>query len=343
MLRVLESLPTGFLSAEAQDLKSILGAPTLIHLKGAREPAVFVSILQHGNETTGWYAVRRLLEHYVTASGTLTLPRSVSLFVANVEAAEKGRRRLGHQVDYNRVWSGGISQESEEATMMRQIEEDMRARGVFASVDLHNNSGRHPLYACVNGLDGQKLSLASQFSNDVVYFINPTGVQSMAFGQFCPAITLECGQAHAHNGIQPVFEFLNNLVQLDEIAVPETLLSDIRVLKTVATIRTTGTGHFHFGDEGDGLTLRDDLDDFNFVRLPEGTVLGTSKALGPALKVFDDDEQDVTDIFLTIKSGEIRLKQGVIPAMLTKDINIILDDCLCYLMQELPVSSDDIA
>jgi len=343
MLSVIESLPNGFLTAEAHNLKSILGGPTLIHLKGAREPAVFISILQHGNETTGWYAVQRLLEHYTTSGNTLALPRSVSLFVANVEAAEKGRRRLGHQVDYNRVWSGGISQESDEAAMMQLIEKDMRARGVFASVDLHNNSGRHPLYACVNGLEGEKLALASRFSKDVVYFINPTGVQSMAFGHFCPAITLECGQAHAHNGIQPVYEFLNNLIQMEQINVPDSILSDIRILKTVATIRTTGTGHFHFGNEGDGLTLRDDLDDFNFVRLPEGTVLGKSKALGPVLRVFDDDNQDVTDTFLAIEGDEVRLKQGVIPAMLTKDINIILDDCLCYLMQELSVSSDEIA
>lgn len=343
MLRVTDSLPPGFLAADAKDLRALLGGPTLIHLKGAREPAVFISILQHGNETTGWHAVQRLLNHYTAEDGTPKLPRSISLFVANVEAAEKGRRRLGHQVDYNRVWYGGISPESDEAGMMREIETVMQTRGVFASIDLHNNSGRHPLYACVNELDGRKLALASRFSRDVVYFINPTGVQSMSFGRFCPAVTLECGQADAQNGIEPAFEFLNSVIQMDEIEVPSDLLNDIRILKTVATIRTTGTGHFTFGQDDQGLSLRDDLDDFNFVQLPAGTVLGSSNPSGPILQVLDDDNQDVTDVFLTIESGEIRLKRGAIPAMLTKDINIILDDCLCYLMQQLAISSDDIA
>ena len=343
MLRVQDSLPPGFLSADSRDLRAILGGPTLFHLEGKREPALFISILQHGNETTGWHAVQRLLKHYETTGGSLALPRSVSLFVANVEAAEKGLRRLGHQVDFNRTWPGGMSQASEEAVMMRQIEHTMRERGVFASVDLHNNSGRHPLYACVNALDGQKLCLASKFSRDVVYFINPTGVQSMAFGRFCTAITLECGQTNAENGIEPAFHFLNDVIQMDSIEVPADLLQNIRILKTIATIRTEGTGQFTFGEKSYGLNLRDDLDDFNFVQLPAGTILGSSEGPAPALRVFDDDNQDVTSAFLMLKSNEIYLKRSIIPAMLTKDISIIMDDCLCYLMEELSVQSDDIA
>ena len=342
MLRITESLPEGFLSADVRDLHTILGGPTLMHLKGRNEPALFISILQHGNETTGWHAVQRLLNHHTASDGTLTLPRSVSLFVANVEAAQKGQRRLNHQIDYNRVWSSGIEPNSEEARMMRQIESEMRSRGVFVSVDLHNNSGRHPLYACVNQLDGAKLALAAKFSRDVVYFINPTGVQSMAFGRFCPAITLECGQANAHNGIQPAFEFLNEVIHMDTIDVPPSLLSEIRVLKTVATVRAEGTGPFGFGDQPDGLALRDDLDDFNFVQLPSGTRLGSTPHSNRVLKVFDDDNKDVTDQFLTVDANEIRLGRGVIPAMLTKDIDIIFDDCLCYFMQELSISEDDI-
>ncbi len=66
MLKELDRLPDGLLLLEANQLASALGGPTLIHLQGRQSPALFVSILMHGNETTGWEAVRQLLQQLVT-------------------------------------------------------------------------------------------------------------------------------------------------------------------------------------------------------------------------------------------------------------------------------------
>jgi hypothetical protein len=62
MLNELEALPPGLLDLDATELHAALGGPTLIHLDGRRGPALFVSVLLHGNETTGWDAVRGLLQ-----------------------------------------------------------------------------------------------------------------------------------------------------------------------------------------------------------------------------------------------------------------------------------------
>ena len=52
---------------------------------------------------------------------------------------------------------------------------------MFASIDIHNNTGLNPHYGCVNRLDPPFLHLATLFSRIVVYFKRPLGVQSAAF------------------------------------------------------------------------------------------------------------------------------------------------------------------
>ena len=55
MLNETNTLPEGLLDAEANELFTLLGAPTLIHLEGEIKKPVFVCTLLHGNETTGFY------------------------------------------------------------------------------------------------------------------------------------------------------------------------------------------------------------------------------------------------------------------------------------------------
>ena len=104
MLKQLDHIPSGLLDLPATQLEAVLGGPTLIHLDGRRPEPLLVSVLMHGNETTGWEAVRRLLPHYLT--GEAELPRALSLFIGNVSAAAVGLRRLDGQPDYNRIWPG---------------------------------------------------------------------------------------------------------------------------------------------------------------------------------------------------------------------------------------------
>ena len=89
--------------------------------------------------------------------------------------------------------------------MMREVVEQMRARGVFASVDIHNNTGINPHYGCVNRLEAPFLHLAALFSRIVVYFKRPLGVQSAAFAQLCPSVTVECGKPGNPEAMCPVY------------------------------------------------------------------------------------------------------------------------------------------
>ena len=181
MLKQYDALPHGLLDLPTSRLGEVLPGPALIHLRGRRMPPLFVSVLLHGNEDTGWLAAQAVLLKY-TASG---LPRALSLFIGNIEAARSGQRRLDGQPDYNRVWPGSEQAHPAESAMMQKVVDTMRARGVFASIDIHNNTGLNPHYACVNRLDHEFLHLALLFSRIVVYFIRKRGVQSAGLAELC--------------------------------------------------------------------------------------------------------------------------------------------------------------
>ena len=76
MLRILDQIPAGLLELEAPQLADALGGPTLLRIPGERPEAVLVAVLVHGNETTGWDAVRALLAERAGAG----LPRAFWLF-----------------------------------------------------------------------------------------------------------------------------------------------------------------------------------------------------------------------------------------------------------------------
>ncbi len=332
MLRELDHLPEGLLDLQANRLQDRLQGPTLIHLPGRREPALLVSVLMHGNETTGWEAVRALLRPYTT--GEQALPRSLFLFISNVSAAAVGLRRLDGQPDYNRIWPGCEDGGSQEHAMMRQVTQIMRDRGCFASIDVHNNTGLNPHYACVNVIDNRFLHLATMFSRTVVYFIRPCGVQSMAMAEICPSVTLECGKPGHTHGVEHARDFLDACLHLAEHPVHPVAGQDIDLFHTVAVVKVPEALSFGFGDPGMDIDFADDLEYLNFRELPRGTRLARIRGgNGLSLSVQDERGRDVAERFFVVQEDELRLRVPVMPSMLSKDKRVVRQDCLCYLME----------
>ena len=89
---------------------------------------------------------------------------------------------------------------SPEQLIAQEVIAEMRSRGVFASIDIHNNTGRNPHYGCITRLDKHSLQLARLFNKIVVHYTSPKTVQSYAFAEFCPAIVVECGQPDVADG-----------------------------------------------------------------------------------------------------------------------------------------------
>lgn len=327
-------IPPGLIETSAKNIHQIIPGPSLIHLKGKKEQPLFLSILQHGNETVGLHALQMLLKAYAGQD----LPRSLSIFIGNVEAARHGVRRLDYQPDYNRMWPKKDAQpDLPEAHLMQKVTDIMRELQPFASIDLHNNTGLNPHYACINKLGNSFYHLASLFGPTVVYFIRPEGVQSAAFAEFCPAVTLECGYVEEEAGIEHAFEYLDACIQLAEI--PETPIdkSAMSLFHTVAIVQVPEEFTFSFEDSTQDIYFNPELEKYNFREIDDNTLFAvTHPDKNVVLQVTDESGNLVPENYFRFDNNEIRTKIPFMPSMITSNEKVIRQDCLCYLMERFP-------
>lgn len=342
MLNELFELPEGLLDLPATALHGKLKGPSLIHMPGQRSSPLFVSVLMHGNEDVGWEAVRRLLKKYKPGGGARELPRSMSLLIGNTLAAESAVRRLAGQPDYNRVWPGSDLPVTAEHRMMERVVSTMEEKGVFASVDVHNNTGINPHYACINAIHTDALHLAAMFSRTVVYFIRPRGVQSMAMTRICPSVTLECGKVGQKYGVEHAVEFLDACIHLAEHPQHPIAHHDVDLFHTQAIVRVPAEISFGFGCENMDLCLEEDLERLNFRELPTGTLFGEIDKNGTIpFDVINEQGDQVASRYFEVEQGRLKTRIPVMPSMLTRNETVIRQDCLCYLMERYDAHLSD--
>ena len=334
MLHQREGLPDGFLHVTALELHRLLEGPSLIHLPGRAGQPLFVTLLQHGNEDSGLRAVQRLLAEFHGHA----LPRPLTLFVANVEAARAARRRLEHQPDFNRCWPGTELPAGPETAMMAAVVDAVAARDPLAAIDLHNTTGHNPLHAAVTVLDHRCLQLAARFAPTVVHFTRPRGALPAAFAGICPATILECGRIGEPTGIDRAHAFLRECLTGGDLPDRPPAAGTIDLFSSVALVHVPVNVRFRFGEPGDAdLGLEPELDRWNFRELPAGTVLGRVRGdLWPVRALAPDGSEVTADLF-ELAEGTLRLRRTLMPSLLTRDPNVIRQDCLCHLMERIEV------
>lgn len=335
VLRLYE-VPLGLLETSATELHTVFPKPTIIHLEGCQPEPLFVSVLLHGNETTGLSAVQTLLQDQAGKPW----PRAVSFFFGNVRAAQEGVRRLDGQPDFNRIWPGTDLDECKETRWAQFVVAEMSSRGVFASIDVHNNTGRNPHYACVERLDGESLNLGVMFDRLVIYSPHPKGSQTGAFANICPSVMLECGLPGEASGVEHAVEFIQKCLRLDEIPRQPPPTQGIDLFHTVAQVTVRDEVNFSFSNSAADLLLRDELDLLNFTELPLGTLLGrvNRKYLQTnfPLLALTENGQDIATTFFRIDNNSLLvLAKPAMPCMLPTNERIVRQDCLCYLMERL--------
>lgn len=332
-LTELDHLPAEMLERPASALYQHLDGPTLITLRGRRQRPLLVSVLQHGNEVTGWEAVRRLLKNRYPRDG---LPRTLVILIGNPLAAKHRLRRLDDQPDYNRCWPGGNGVDPGHAQLFRRIHDKLLRLRPLACIDIHNNTGLNPHYAAVNRIRSDYLRLASLFSSKVVYFTMPGGTLSHSMSEFCPALTLECGQAGEIHGTDHSLEFLETCLGLDDISLQPPDADAVHLFHMVATVNVDEDVLFGFGRVPVDLAFPENLDQYNFSELPAGTTLGRLRngVVRPLVAV-DTEGLDVTARYFSFADGQVQTLRAVMPSMLTLDRRVIRQDCLCYLMERI--------
>jgi hypothetical protein len=230
----------------------------------------------------------------------------------------------------------GDASDSAEAAIMAEVVAQMRARSVFASVDVHNNTGLNPHYACVNRLDRPFLHLATLFSRIVVHFTEPAGVQSAAFAPLCPAVTIECGKPGSAGSDAHAAEFIDAALHLAEFPRHEVAAHDIDLYHTVATVKVPEEVTMSFDGSPADLEFVADLDHLNFRELAPGAPLARVRVgCHTPVAVPDGNGGNRWREYLALRDGWLVLDRALMPSMLTRDARVVRQDCLCYLMERL--------
>lgn len=332
---VVEHLPPAFLSASARALHDVLPGPTLIHLPGVKPRPVFVSVLLHGNEDVGLLALQSVLAKY----GDRPLPRALSIFVGNVEAARAGVRRLDDQPDYNRIWPIAAPATPHQRMAVRVVEA-MRAREVFLAIDLHNNSGRNPLYSCLSATGAEHLRLARMFSPLAVLIQAPLSL-SAAFTPICPTVCCECGEIGNVEGVAQAATLIERCLA-DDFG-DGTAHDDVKALdifQAFAMLKVAEGLTLSVDGAAADLQLPPEIESFNFRTLEPGQVIATTPSHPETepIRAYRLDGEAIAGM-LVRNGSEVCLSMHAVAAMFTRDLRAIRQDCLGYLMQRVPVQT----
>ena len=303
-LRVERGFPPAVAALPAGALANALGGPTLFDMRRGDEAPIFVSVLQHGNEVSGWDAARGLRNELLATSSLL--------FVGNVAAARLDRRCAADGVDFNRVWEGGGSPAAAVAEELVAIAEEAQP---WLAVDVHNNTGRNPPYSVIFETDRRTLAAARGFSSQALLATQPNGVQTRRFARFCTALTIEVGTPDDPLSRCRAHGYLARL--LAERRVPSDDGMPLRLFETAARVTVSADA-----------AVVPQTQAFNFRCAPRGLAL----ARGGALQAWSADGRRVDDDYLVVDGDTTRLRKPTVLGMYTADVEAARLDCLCYLL-----------
>ncbi len=328
-LKIIHHIPEGFLDIKPREITKLISSPTLLHLKGEKDKPFFISILLHGNEYSGLIILQEILKKYCDKA----LPRSLIIFVANPKACEKGVRHLKDQPDFNRIWKGGSSYED---TLIKPVLEYAKNQNIQGAIDIHNNTGRNPIYACINEKKEECVKLAQTFSKSIVYFTQPDSVLSIALSRICPATVIECGLPGQTQGIISGINCIESILDKEE-KWKKDKIKTFPVYHTFATLYIDPNTVISFHQQPflkeNHLCFISQFDELNFQQLKAGTFLGKINDT-TQLKLIDRNGSNIFNQFFSVTENNLTVKNSFIPGMLTKNTQIAKSDCLGYIMEK---------
>ncbi len=335
-----DGLPDELLRLRPIELLRALDRPTFIRFPGTgSRPPRAVATLLHGDESTGLEALLTVLRR------PQRYPFDLYVVLGNVRAALAnggfGHRFLDHQEDFNRVW--GLE---EPTTQMRRAADGMlaelRAAGLEALVDVHNNTGNNPFYAIVTRRRPETLNLATLFTTTILRWDFRAHTLMEALEDECATIAVECGLPGRPESLAFAVDGLRRYLGAPPLPT-DILVRDFDMLGGLRKVVVRGEVGFTFGGElGDDVdfVVAEDADVHNFVEVPAGHVLGrVHPGAAMPVRAIDATGREVTDEHFAVVDGAVVTTAPMTPVMMTRTVEAASKDCLFYVSTELPPPS----
>jgi hypothetical protein len=332
---LLDGAPEELLRLAPLDLVHALEGPTLVRFPGTGEQAPrAVSVLLHGDESTGLEAMLRILRRQ------RTFPFDLWVLIGNVRAAAAGpgfaHRYLDDQEDLNRVW--GLAPTTPLRRAAATFLDHLAAAGLESLVDVHNNTGDNPPYAIVTRERPETLNLATLFSSTLVRWDLGAATLMEALEGTVASIAIECGRPGRPDSLAFALDGLRRWLAAPPLRHDATvrehdLLGALRKVTVRPEVRLA------FGGAPTGevdLSIPVDAESHNFLRVPAGHVLGRVRPGTPLpLLAVTSAGEDVSDLLFTVDGDRVVTRLPVTPIMMTRSVEAVRKDCLFYVADEL--------
>jgi hypothetical protein len=288
---------------------------------------VIVTLL-HGNEPSGLKAIHSLLcDNFVPQVNTKIIIASV---VASLTEPVFTHRMLPGKRDLNRCFNH--DEKDLQHMLANAICEEIKACQPEGIVDIHNTSGSGPSFSVSIDSSRQHQAIASYFTHRFIFTdIRLGSIMEQDFG--CPIVTIEAGGSQdteadvtAINGIRAYLSADMLFAQAQELA----LITHPRRLELCKE------SSLHYGDHLNpavDITLRQDIEGFNFGNVVQNTPLGWIKDNDLHHFHLDAPTQRVDDFF-SIVDGMLVTKKHLVLFMITTRVDIAKSDCLLYFAEK---------
>ncbi|MEM1416259.1 MAG: succinylglutamate desuccinylase/aspartoacylase family protein [Myxococcota bacterium] len=330
----------------ADDWLDALPGPVLLDIEGKRAgPPRALSVLLHGNEPSGFRALHRYLRE-----GRVPERRTLA-FVGAVDAARTdGRwahRLLPGRRDLNRCFLDARTRDDGDAAIARAYLGALAEAQPEALVDVHNNTGHNPPYGVLVDQRPGCLALVELFTPRGVVNALRLGTLVEAWRAHAPSVVVECGQAGRAGADEVGYQGIRRYLEVETL--PPGPRHALRLYRNTVrfTLRDGIAPAFATAPASATLTLRDDLERFNFRPVPAGTVLGWWRGRGLPLEAFGPRGEDHATELVGLRASdasrpaELVARRAFTPIMMTTRPDIVVADCLCYLVRDLDADAAD--
>lgn len=321
-----------------------LGSSVVFRVPGRdRSRCRVVCTLLHGNETSGARALQRFLAEAITPEVDLVCILG-SVPTALLAPVLTHRQRPGGR-DLNRCF-GPALQGQEPARPDEEADQDVAlARAIFgaieqlrpeAAVDLHNTSGKSPAYAIASYFDAERAALTRYFAERLIITDLRLNTFTEAVDPLCPVVTVECGGAHDPESHETAYAGLVRYARGEALRVQRVQLersAPLTVLEHPLRVELVQGASLSLGaapNPNADLTLRTDIERYNYEHLPEGTALGWLGPRGLPVLTCRRREQDIAHAIFADQHGELVTRRPLDLLMVTTRLDLAQSDCLFY-------------
>ena len=255
-----------------QFLLSLTG-PTIIDVCGRNTEQTHVIItLINGDEPTGLLAIHRWLTERDLTEKPAT---NIRIIICSVEAALcSPMLRMAHVYDAIPLTQCfGVEFNHGFFKRAKTIEHAIRSVNPCSVTSLHNTQGFSPAFACASSLNNQAVSIAQSFVETIILSDQmPDRLLTLSFD--CPNVAIYLGCSEDPQSSEVAYNGIINLVNSEIVYAAN---SSANVLLYPKKLVLAPGSHLSFNDTdmgNEGLTLREDIEQFNFRIVKAGQHLG---------------------------------------------------------------------